>query len=125
LRIRVTDLAGSVIAAAEVSLLRANDQPIRTLSADNVGEILWTDSPVGFSRFLISAPCFMPRQLPITLANGEERSVEVRLDIAPIEDTPAVEGSHMACSDSLDLTPQPSPASPQPKHPKRKRWLIF
>ena len=55
-RIRVTDSLGSVIPAATVALLGTDDQPIRTEVANDAGESVWTDLPLGFYRLRATAP---------------------------------------------------------------------
>jgi hypothetical protein len=79
-RIRVIDRTGAVIPAAKVALLGANYQPVRTVSANDAGEVVWTDLPLGDSRFEITAPGFGLQKLTVTIDSGEEQKLEAHLE---------------------------------------------
>jgi hypothetical protein len=55
---RVTDPVGDVLPGAQVTLLGAKDKPIRTLTTDKAGLLVWEDPPLGDSRFRVSMPGF-------------------------------------------------------------------
>jgi Carboxypeptidase regulatory-like domain len=117
--IRVTDPSGSVIPAADVSLLGANNQPIRTVAADNAGESVWTDLNLGDSRFRVSEPGFISRVLTVATSNGEKQDIEARLEL---------DAKAMLCI--LTFPPIPivqtmNPDSTQPKSAKHRWWQIF
>ncbi len=143
-RIRVIDRAGAVVPAAEVSLLGANDQPIRTSSADASGEVLWTGLSLGDARVLVTASGFSRRTVTVTIHSGDEQRVGAPLDIAldvgymgGVVTVQAPEPEPSPAPLSLDLpqraVPYPVPlmsdvpplAVPPPKPPKRRWWQIF
>lgn len=79
-RIRVTDPTGAVIPTARASLLGPNDKPIRTAGANEVGEIVFTDLPLGDARFAVVEQGFPTRRLTALIQNGEEVKMEAALD---------------------------------------------
>lgn len=79
-RIRVTDRTGTVIKTARVSLLGANGQPVRQLEADQVGEAVWTDLPLGDSHFTVTSPGFILLRLTVMIRNADEQIVDARLE---------------------------------------------
>jgi uncharacterized surface anchored protein len=80
-RIRVTDATGAVIPVAQASLLGRDDKPIRTAHANEVGEILFADLPLGDCRFTVNAQGFQTQRSTTTLRNGDEVKIEVVLMI--------------------------------------------
>ncbi len=120
-RIRVIDILGSAIPMATVSLLGADDQPTRTEVANDAGESVWPDLPLGFSRLRVTVRGFNPRLLTVTVTKGEEQMLDARLEVGCLECEHKVDPYLMPYSDSLDLTPEP----PQPRLAKRKWWQIF
>ena len=90
-RIRVTDATGAVIPTAEASLLAFDNRPIRTAKADEAGEILLIDLPLGNCRFRVSAAGFASRTLTITIANSEELQLDAKLEVGPIGEIVIVE----------------------------------
>ena len=82
LRIRVIDELGSVIVAAEVSLLGRRDKPKQTAHTDGIGEVVWVDLPMGDCRFAIEAPGFERRVVTATLRNDEELKIDTTLVVA-------------------------------------------
>ena len=115
-RIRVTDLAKSVIPGADVSLLEANDQPIRTLSSNDSGESVWTGLPLGESRFRVSEPGFTSRMVAVTIHGAEEQNVEVRL---------AVDLGQAICILVVPQAATQDNGSQQPKPTKHHWWQTF
>lgn len=137
-RIRVTDPVGAVIPQAKVCLLGIDDQPIRTAFADDLGEILWADLPLGDSRFLVAVPGFKFRRLTVTVRDANETQMEAALEIGTIGDMVSIdpdqilahgggllEPGQMPYAQTLDLPPEPAPTWPAPKPVKRKWWHIF
>jgi hypothetical protein len=131
-RIHVTDPTGDVIPLAEVSLLGADSQPVRTAKTSNAGEIVWPDLPLGDYLFLVSMPGFTRRQVTVTIRNGEEQMIDVWLPIGSreiIDDTevtvepmPIVQPVWAMPPQALDTPPVQAPVS---KAAKRKWWRIF
>ena len=80
-RIRVIDPLGSVVPMATVSLLGTFDQPIGTEVANDAGESVWTDLPLGFSRLRVIVPGFKSRLLTVTVTKGEEQLLDARLEL--------------------------------------------
>jgi len=79
-RIHVTDPTGWMLPGAEATLLGAKDKPIRTLTADKAGVLIWEDLPWGTSRFRVSKPGFYSQMLKVTvLSDDYEEKVEVTL----------------------------------------------
>ena len=122
-RLRVIDPFGSAIPAARVFLLGTDNQPIRTQVANDAGETVWTDLPLGDSHLRVIAPGFSPRLLTVTVTEGEEQILDARLEVGCIECRPEFdpEYSPSPYSDSLDLPP----VTPPPKPAERKWWHIF
>lgn len=82
LRIRVTDPTGAVVPTAAVSLLGPDDHPIRTMEATETGEIVFTDLPLGASRFSVHSPGFRICRVGATIRDTDEQKVEARLEVA-------------------------------------------
>jgi hypothetical protein len=120
-RIRVIDPRGLVVPAATVSLLGTFDQPIRTEVANDAGESVWTDLPLGESHLRVIVPGFKSRLLTVTVMEGEEQMLDARLELGCMECVPEFNPDYMPYSDSLGLIPEP----PQPRLAKRKWWQIF
>jgi hypothetical protein len=120
-RFRVIDSLGSAIPAATVSLLGADDQPIRTELANDAGESVWTDLPLGDSHLRVTVPGFKSRLLTVTVTKGEEQILDAQLEVGCIECGPEFNPEYMRYSDSLDLTA----STPQPRLAKRRWWQIF
>ncbi len=78
-RIRVTDPSGAVVPGAVGSLLGTEDKPKKT--ANEAGEIVFTDLPFGDCRFTIATPGFKTRALTVTIRNGDEVKIEAVLDL--------------------------------------------
>ncbi len=69
---------------ARVSLLGADGQAIRTLVVDGAGETVWTDLPLGDSRFQVSMRGFNNQRLTVTVRNTNEQNVEARLEVVSL-----------------------------------------
>jgi hypothetical protein len=119
-RLRITDSRGSVIQTAKATLLGAGNRVICTALASDVGEIVFTGLPLGDSHFIVTAPGFgvFPLWAAVRSSNGE--NIQVKLDVAPIEDVRDVETVQMPYAQALGLA-----SAPQAKPAKRKRWQIF
>jgi hypothetical protein len=104
-----------------VSRIGADDQPIDIYTAGQSDAIVLTQLLPGFVRFLIQAQGFSQRVLPLTLSAGEERTIEVKLDVGVERgwDVPTVP---MPLPDRLDSSES---VPPQPKPTKHHWWQIF
>src|SRR5579862_122296 len=80
-RIRVTDPMDAVIPTAEASLLGPDNKPTRTEKANEAGEIVIADLPLGDCRLAVFAPGFSARRLTVTVRGGDELKVEARLEV--------------------------------------------
>jgi hypothetical protein len=141
-RIRVTDPAGEVIPGAEAFLLGPDGRPQLTKQADDLGEIVLTDLPIGDSRVNVSCQGFASLPLTVTVRNGDEVKVEARLALGVVGEVVTVEVEGILVNpkaEDLPRTPIPNgdpvavPAAIRsvtladiPQSPrKRKRWWIF
>jgi len=116
IRIRVLDVNRAMVATAEASLVAADDKPRRTAHADELGEIAFTDLPLGDCRFAVAAPGFATRPLTVTIKNSDEVKVETVLELGFIGETVLVETQSEKMSSTLPAATKPA---------KRRRWLIF
>jgi hypothetical protein len=80
-RIRVTDPTGAVVPNARAYLLGPNDKPSQTAEANEAGEIVFTDLPIGNSRFEVTEMGFRTLRLTATIRDSEEVKIEAPLDI--------------------------------------------
>jgi uncharacterized surface anchored protein len=119
-RILVTDRTGAVVPTAEASLLGSDNSTIRTEAANGTGEIVFVDLPFGDSRFAVKALGFNTRRLMATIRNGDELKVEAVLEVGSIGTTIEVAAEKSPPSQVAVSAP-----APEPKHPKRRRWLVF
>jgi hypothetical protein len=78
-RIRVTDATGAVVPGAVGSLLGTDDKSKKT--ANEAGEIVFTDLPFGDCRFTVAMPGFKNRSMTTTIRNGDEVKIEAVLEI--------------------------------------------
>ena len=78
-RIRVTDASGAVIPSAEASLIGKDEKPTRTTKANQDGEILLTDLPIGDARVRVSCPGFVSHVVTVSVRNGDEAQVQIVL----------------------------------------------
>jgi hypothetical protein len=125
-RIRVTDPTGAVITAAEASLLGPNNKSILTLSANDNGEILWTDLPLGESRFEVHVPGFKLHQMTAIIRNGDEQKIEARLEVGTTGTVVYVDPVQIQTPQALDPTSGAvTTRELQPKPAKRRWWQIF
>jgi hypothetical protein len=128
-RIRVTDAADSVIPSANSSLLAPNEQPVRTVTANEAGEIVWTNLPLGDSHFEVTSPGFKPRRLNVMVRNSDEQTVVAWLEVAGDGGGLHIVDSEEEVTIKTVQAPYPQtlglpPASP-PKPAKRRWWQIF
>ena len=99
-RIRVTGATGTpVIPGAKVSLLGEDGKPLQSIETDEMGETVFTNLPIGDSRFVVSRPAFMNRPLTVTVRNSDEVRADAQLEVTPPDFGPV--------------------------HPKRRWWQIF
>ncbi len=140
-RIRVIDASGAVIPRAEVSLLGVDGNPQRTLQADEMGEVVITDLPMGNSRVRISALGFDTQPLTVTVRNSDELKVDAKLYVGTVGTIVSVEpirvDPHAGECPLPDLDPSErvgtqlplvaasSSEFAQPSPPKRRWWQIF
>ena len=71
LRIRVVDPAPNVLPGAQITLLGAKDTPIRTLSTDKDGVLVWENLPVGDFRFRVRMNGFYPQEVRVTIHSDD------------------------------------------------------
>jgi len=69
-RIHVTDVTGAAVPQAEATLLGADGEPPRTVKANEVGEIVLTDLPIGGSRLRVQCTGFNYLPLTVTVRNS-------------------------------------------------------
>jgi hypothetical protein len=78
LRIRVVDPAPNVLPGAQITLLGPKDVPIRTLSTDKDGVLVWENLPLGNSRLRMNG--FYPQEVRVTIQSADyEQKLEVIL----------------------------------------------
>jgi len=83
-RIRVIDESGAVIPNAEVSLLGKDQKPVLTKRANEAGEVVLTDLPIGDSRVSVSVNGFRTLSLSVTIQSTDELTVNAKLQIGPV-----------------------------------------
>jgi hypothetical protein len=121
-RIRVTDPTGAVIPTAQASLLGPDDKPTRTEQANESGEIVFADLPVGDCRFAVVSIGFATQRLTATLRNGDEVELETALQVGTVGEFVTVQKT--SPQPIANGVPAPS-TPPEPKSPKRRWWKIF
>jgi hypothetical protein len=136
-RIRVTDATGAVIPQAQVSLLGADGKPQPTLQTDEMGEIIFTDLPIGDSQLIVNHPGFKNLPLTVIVRNGDELGVTAKLEVSDVptgillvESPPELPAPLPLSAPKLVASPPPVvDATPvevaQPPRPKRRWWHIF
>lgn len=78
--IHVTDPTGQRLPGAQVTLLGANGKPIRTLTTDKAGVLVWEDAPLGDSHFRVSMTGFYFQVRTVTVHSDRyEEKLEVTL----------------------------------------------
>ena len=106
-RIRVTDRAGAPVPSAKVALLDSNGFVLRTLEANDSGEIVWTGLPMGDNQFELEVP-FNARRLTATLHNGDEKVIETVVNLGIMGEVVRVTVSvPPAASEDPQLRPTP------------------
>jgi len=89
--------------------------------ANDAGEILWTEVPLGDSHFGMIAPGFSPFVVNVTIRSDVQQNIEAALKLGCLECVaPEVKTVQMPYSSALDL-----PAASPPKPAKRKWRQIF
>ena len=78
-RFRVIDLTGDPVAKASIAVLDSEDKTVQCVETDESGEAVLTSLPLGDSRFAVTSPGFVKRQLTLMLHNGKEVKLEVHL----------------------------------------------
>lgn len=86
-RFRVVYIDGEDLLKATISLIDNENHNIRSVETSDSGEAVWTDLPLGNSRFLVECRGFQSKTLTITIKNSKESKIEVRLYIQPIGTT--------------------------------------
>jgi hypothetical protein len=82
MRIRVVDVNGAMITTATVTLRGRGKRARRSAQTNAVGEVVWTDLPMGNCRIAVEAPGFSRRRLTAALRNSDEMKIEVVLEVA-------------------------------------------
>ena len=113
-RIRVTDVTGAVVVSSQALLLGGGSVKLRAERADNAGEIVMTDLPMGDCHFEVSAVGFSVKRLTVTVRSADEVKVEASLGVG------------MLMGDVVEV---PTPATghhvPEKKPSRGRRWLLF
>ncbi len=99
------DIAGDALQKATISLIDKQNHTLRSLETNDSGEAMWTDLPLGNSRFLVECGGLQSKTLTITIKNAKENKIEVQLHVTPIGTTIATKGKF--------------------KPAKRNGWLIY
>jgi hypothetical protein len=122
-RIIVTDTTGAVIPTAQASLLGPENRPMRTEQANERGEILFGDLPLGNCRFAVfTRGSLATQQLTTIIRNADEVRLETALQLGIMGEVVTVTVEQMPLPSKLGSTlPPPSPTS----KPKRWWWQIF
>jgi hypothetical protein len=115
-RIMVTDPTGTVIPTAQASLLGSDNKPTRTEHANERGEIVFADLPLGDCRFAVTTIGFATSQVVVTLRNGDEVKIETSLQVGLVGEFVTVQ------KNTSKPNKTPTMASPTSK---RKWWQIF
>ena len=102
MRFRVKDPAGGLVKDADVSLADKDYHPIRTLTTDQSGEVLFTNLPLGSSHFVARATGFMLKYMKIPIHSYKEVKVEATLQVGLVGQTVELD-----------------------EHPKYKGWLQY
>jgi hypothetical protein len=83
-RIRVIDQTGAGLPTAEGSLLGPDSKPVRTVQANEKGEIVFMDLPTGDNRFAVYAMGFRTRHLTVTIQNDHEALIGTTLEVGSV-----------------------------------------
>jgi len=84
-RIRVTDATGAAIPQAEASVLQGEfDYVASSGKANEEGEVILTDLPMGDLRLEVSCPGFANFSKTITVHNSDELKIDAKLEIGSI-----------------------------------------
>jgi hypothetical protein len=86
-RFLVVYIEGEVLPKTTISLIDKENHTLRSLETNASGEAVWTDLPLGNSRFLVECRPFQSKTLTITIKNAKENKIEVQLYIPPIGTT--------------------------------------
>jgi hypothetical protein len=127
-----------------VSLLGPNNTPTRTEETDDRGEIVFTDLPLGDSRFAVAMWGFNTRRLTVIVRNGDELKVEAGIEIGFVGEVvtvrkevvtikkpePPTDGSPISSPIPSALPTAAVPAADPPaisgtKPAKRRWWQIL
>ena len=81
-RIRVTDITGAVVPQAEASVLQGEfDYVASSGKANEEGEIILPDLPMGELRLKVSCPGFNNFSKIITIRNSDELKIDAKLEV--------------------------------------------
>jgi len=83
-KFRVIDPTGGPLPGASIAVLNSEDKAIQTIETDQFGEAVLTRLSLGDSRFAVTSPGFVNRQLTLTFHNAKEVKVEVYLKLPVI-----------------------------------------
>lgn len=73
---------GDPIPKASIAVFDREDKTDQCVESDESGEAVMTGLPLGDSRFAVTSPGFVKRQLKLTFHNGKEVKIEVHLRVA-------------------------------------------
>lgn len=129
-RIKVKDATGAVMSRASAELLGADDKAIRSVDADENGDVIFTDLPMGNNRFRVYAPGFNSEILSITSVSVEEVKTETSLTVGSMgsvmEYKSDTQPTTMPISGSLPDSSTSTPAvTVMGVVRKRRRWWLF
>jgi hypothetical protein len=108
------DPAGAVVAGVKVELLDKDGKILRANQTNQVGEVVWTDLPIGDSTFRFSINGFKSKSVNVMLIGVGEKRVEVKLDVSAEVEGGAVTEEHPIVGEFLG-----------PKKQPKKRWWKF
>jgi hypothetical protein len=86
-RFRVKDPIGGLVKDADVWLADTHYQPLRTLTTDQSGEVLFTNLPLGDLRFVVRATGFRLKYMTIPIHNYKELKIEATIEVGGVGQT--------------------------------------
>src|ERR1019366_4435665 len=122
-RIRATDASGVVRPEAKASILGQDGKPGLTTHANEQGEIVFGDLPIGNSKITVASQGFSRRDIVVTIRNAEDVRFDVELTAAPIEILPVGPAPDLRAEPrDKDLTFPADPPAASPSKKKRRHW---
>jgi len=123
-RVRVMDSTDHPLSQANVSILDARGDAIRTAVTDDAGEVALGDLPLGDCRIKAESPGFSTWRRTVTLRDGDELKVNAGLLLGSIGTTVEIAKPEDRGKASSSTSPAQPPAS-EPRKKKRHWWQIF